>query len=548
MGSTDVSKPHVNDDRLDPAPLSRQQLLDEVRKLLAISDSYIFEVQHFFDAISGRVKVPRATGLPAFIRSSLREREAIECAQSELADEGSDLDETALALIKRRIETSAAIVRHDAVHWDVLKRCHSLVAVNQTFQGSDKETRRREVSQVSGDGRQKQQLHRTLKEQGKVEVHVVDGGGEWIDVRWLQADRLARQMADNGWGWGEHELGDDVDPAEWEDMPLAKQVRRLVVAARINRYEYRIPRVRIVMPNLGRGASMDVDVLLDQFTRLHPSVEVVVEDATGEFLTRACPDLKLATKNLLGDDKAGLTATLNMDHTILIDLVSDLTHSRLRPQPWQDRTTRAQIEEENGHGGLMARTLYPILQDRLLVCTREAAEHFHAVLDAVGTPTEKERGRILVPWDGGRDGASPTAPAPAPPEASEGKRRRFQDLSIHLVPDSLQIPIQVLSSEWTIPTVEAAVASGALPLVALDVARCGGFKSSKLSIYMYGWASGTTTVTSNKEISGQIKTWVEAHRRSDDETGPSIWRIDVTRNLLAKNATSPPGRAVSLDP
>lgn len=88
-------------------------------------------------------------------------------------------------------------------------------------------------------------------------------------------------------------------------------------------------------------------------------------------------------------------------------------------------------------------------------------------------------------------------------------------------------------------TVTQAVADGRLPKVALDVAQCGAFKSSKLSIYMYGWATGNVTITSNKEVRGQIRTWVEANRRDDQERGPTIWRIDVTRNLLAKSATPP---------
>jgi hypothetical protein len=94
----------------------------------------------------------------------------------------------------------------------------------------------------------------------------------------------------------------------------------------------------------------------------------------------------------------------------------------------------------------------------------------------------------------------------------------------------------VIDEPWTWTTLERSVESLQLPTIALDVARHSGFKSGKLSIFMYGWASGNVTLTSNKEIRGNIRTMVETHRRHDDDYGPAIWRLDVTRNLLAKGA------------
>ena len=89
------------------------------------------------------------------------------------------------------------------------------------------------------------------------------------------------------------------------------------------------------------------------------------------------------------------------------------------------------------------------------------------------------------------------------------------------------------------PDIERAVQERRLPRVALDVAQASGFQSAKTSIFMYGWASGNVTLTSNKEVRGQIRTLLEANRHDDEEMGPKIWRLDVTRNLLAKAATPP---------
>ncbi|GFP54188.1 hypothetical protein ACSS6W_001859 [Trichoderma asperelloides] len=510
----------------DDVATIKQGMLKETSQNISICDSYIPEIEDFLKAVDSKVKNPRVTGLPSFIRKLRKEYDILKRVESELVDE--EQDEVGLGLLNRKLVASSTIVNHGAVHWDILKRCRSFRIVNQAFQGSAKEERKKQVSRIVGDGREKQQLNRTLKEQAKVEVDVVEGGSEWLDIRWLQADRLARQMTDCGWGWGDYQLGDTVDPEEWEDTPLAKQIKRLVAAAKMNRHEYRIPRLRIVFPNITKGENEDIDVLLDQICRLDPLVEIAIEDSNSVFMKTPSPPLEDAIRNLIGDEFDGLTSVLNMDHTILVDLISDITHFQLQPQPWQAQTTQLQIEEEKKQGGVMVRALYPILQGRRLVCTQEAAEHFHEVLSTVGTATERERGRLLVPYDDEARSMS-----------TEDIRRRFQELSTHPLPKDVQVPIRILDETWTMATVTQAVADGRLPKVALDVAQCGAFKSSKLSIYMYGWATGNVTITSNKEVRGQIRTWVEANRRDDQERGPTIWRIDVTRNLLAKSATPP---------
>ena len=504
---------------------TRETMSHTVGGTLAALQTLAPEVEQLLDSLKDKVKSVQTTGLPAFLRELNKMQLSLEEMRSDLA---TTLDGPKLKALGRRLEVCTVNASHSRTKWDIVKRCKSLVAVSQSFQGSDKDARKREVARVAGlRGREKQRLHRTLKEQAKVEVDVVDGGAEWLDIRTLQSDRLARQMTDSGWGWGEHSVGDDVDESEWEDVPLAKHVRRLAAAARINRHEYRVPRVRVVLPNIKCRGNDDVDVLLDQLSRVDPGVQVIFETQDSDFLQQPPPPLPKAIENLLGSEFDGLTHTLNLDHTVLVDLISDITHSRLQPQPWQEETTRAQIAEENQtEGGVMAQTLYPILDGRELVCTKEAAEHFHEVLKTVGTSTERERGRLLVPLDGEIRAMSDAA-----------IRSRFMELSIHQLPATVQMPVRVFDQDWDWLLMERAVSEGRLPPMALDVARCAGFKSSKLSTYMHGWATDEVTVTSNKEVRGQIRTWVEANRRDDSDYGPRIWRVDVTRNLLAKSAT-----------
>lgn len=515
---------HAQHHLQDSAELQGGLLAAAGENVLAVQ-SYLPEIEELNRQTVLNDKIRSNSGLPSFIRSLKRCETTLQDIVSELS--ATKLPEDKLKIAGRKIEACAIDIGHSSVHWDVLKRCHSLVAVNQAFQGSARESRKKEIAKLTLSTREKQVFHRTIKEQAKVEVHVVEGGAEWIDIRTLQPDRLARQMTDSGWGWGDHELGDRVDEQDWEDVQLVKQIKRVVAAARLNRHEYAIPRVRVVLPNIGRD-NHDINVLLRQVTSLDPSMPVVIEDRDSDFLQSPAPVVEVAIPNLVGNEFDGLTETLNMDHTILIDLISDLTHCRLEPQPWQAETTKSQIEEEAENNGLMARVLYPILQGRSLVCTKEAAEHFHTVLSTVGTATEKERGRLLVPIAANAKALSPDA-----------IRCRFQELSIYPLPSTVQVPVTILDEDWTQQGIENTVGQGRLPNMALQVARNGGFKSSKLSIFMYGWASGNVTVTSNKEIKGQMKTLIEANREHDDERGPHIWRLDVTRNLLAKSATPP---------
>ncbi|KAI8667968.1 hypothetical protein NCS55_00820600 [Fusarium keratoplasticum] len=509
---------------VDPETALRQsQMLESARSHSRLLVTSINEIELLVKRLEAKSRPVASSGLPTFIRTLQRENETLSGLVNELSS--TSLDAQKLTLQDRKLDASVNVVNRSVAQWDRLKRCGGFVAVNQTFQGSSKDGRKREVAKLDIAGQEKQKMHRLLKEQGRVEVDVVEGGREWLAVKAISPDRLARQMTDCGWGWGDHELGDKVDNDEWEDTPLAKFVRRLVAAARMNRHEYQFPRIRLVLSNLSRGEE-ELDIFLYQLEHMDPLVEVIIEDQDSTFITAPPPPLDEALEKLVGDELASITSTVNLDHTILIDLISDLTHTDLQPQPWQSRTTRAQIEEENSHeGGLMARTLYPVLAGRKLVCTWEAAIHFHDVLETVGTATERERGRLLVPWDDDIRNMS-----------SDMIRQRFQQLSIHTLPADVQVPVTILQESWKMDAVTDAVSNGTLPRVAQDVARSSGFKSSKLSIFMYGWAAGVTTITSNKEVRGQIRTWIETHRTDDEEIGPQIWRVDVTRNLLAKAA------------
>lgn len=527
---------HANANDNDP---NRQaSMLQTAEEHIAIAQSCLPELQALYQALSKTTKYASLSGLPSFIQALKDDTASLLKLQARLQSP-EPLAADTLVSLSQKLDPCVTDISHAATHWSILRRSSALVAVNRTFQTSASSDRRANISKFNAEatGREKSQLHRTLKEQAKTDVDVVAAGAEWLCVRWITRDRLARQMTDSGWSWGDYTVGDTVDEDEWEDVSLAKTIRKLVAAARMHRHEYRIPRIHVILPKLSWPADdTDIPVLLANLAS-STSADITISHASSPFLTAPVPPLATSLRNLLHDELATLTPTLNMDHTILVDLISDLSHSHLTPQPWQAPTTRAQIVDENSApGGVMLRTLHPILAGRTLLCTREAAEHFHDMLATVGTPTERRRGHLLVPI--------------YPPEStmdSASLRSAFQELSVHAIPEDIQLPLQILpdSQRWDLKTVCGAVDDGSLPTVARDVAEKGvgggTLKSSKLSIYMYGWWSGHATLTSNKEIKAHMSTWVERGRTSDDETGPRIWCVGVTRNLLAKSAEPPPG-------
>ncbi|KAH6889188.1 hypothetical protein B0T10DRAFT_48269 [Thelonectria olida] len=520
---TTINTPDPDD---DPSSL-QPRMLQSAQENSHLAHVCIQEVTALADRVKTKASPLQSTGLPTFLRVLQREKDTVDLI-ARIATEDAIRPEETLKQHNRRLEASVNVVSRSVAQWDRLKRCCGLVSVNKNFQGSSRNGRREEMIKRDISGRDKQTAHRLLKEQGRVEVDVVDLGREWLAVKAVHRDRLARELGDCGWAWGDHELGDRVDEDEWDDVPLAKFAKRLVAAAKLNRHEYHFPRIRLVLSNLCHGND-ELDIFIDQLKHLDPLVQVTIEYQDGVFMSTPPPPLQTALANLVGGELEHLTQTLNLDHTILIDMISDLTHASLQPQPWQAQSTRSQIEQENLQpGGIMAAKLYPLLAGRKLICTMEAADHFHRVLEAVGTETERERGALLLPDDQSM--------------SKEAIRERFQQLSIHPLPEDVQLPLDIAPEPWDKPSIEEAVSKGVLPEMALDVVECSGFKSAKLSIFVYGWAAKIVTLTSNKEVRGQMRTWVEANRRSETDLGPSIWKLDVTRNLLAKNANPRPGR------
>ena len=221
---------------------------------------------------------------------------------------------------------------------------------------------------------------------------------------------------------------------------------------------------------------------------------------------------------MITDETADFTSTLNIDCTLLLALVSDLSHGPVSAQPSFHQAISRQIECEKVDQ-LLPTTLWPVIADRFLVCTDHAARRMQEIVDTIGTPSEKVRTAILM---GEADLNRLTTERQNLP-ATRSAVEEFQKLTTHTVPPQWKIPITIVQPDTDNHTT--------LPAVAYRV-------SDKLSpinrsVFLYGWSSGRTTLSSNRTVVKLIENLIR-ELDDDDVVGPDIWLCPTARSLLGK--------------
>lgn len=381
--------------------------------------------------------------------------------------------------------------------WDAIKRCHGLVALRRQFP-------------LSG------------KRLSPAVDAVVQNGAEWLKVCIFNERKLIRQMAEEGWHPDDSEDGSSVDSDDDENEGNATSIMgiatQLVKAARLNRCRSSPPRVRIYLPNVTEGSVAEVDKLLDRVRRVgmpkggEKPVEIILDCADSAFATSPVPPLETAFANLFRNTQLDrLTPTLNLELTLLISLVSDITHGSIEVKPWYGTQVISHIKDEEHAPGTRLRDLYSAVGNKNLVCTEDVMTEFSNVIDDLGTPSTKARAAILLGHT--EEGAVSSD--------SHDLRSKFQQLSIYPVPDSLQLPVKSVSSvdfSASLENVEAMIKDGELPEVSRHVFDKLDRQYHR-SCYLYGWAKNITTVSANSLTVQQIYVVINEH----DGTAPDMF-------------------------
>jgi hypothetical protein len=317
-------------------------------------------------------------------------------------------------------------------------------------------------------------------------------------------------LAKAGWaGESSSEESEDGIPARNynadESEGLLKQAEDLVKASRATRVRYRHPTVRLVLPKIMNGGAKEADEVLKQIRSLGVTVQtsedIPEESQVSDVLHR-----------LVVNPFASFSEVLNVDCTILLALVSDLSYSRVEAKDWHHKAVLRQIEMEQEEK-LLPNSLWPACGARKLVCTREAAKRMHEIVNLIGTESEKSRTTLLMDVEGSAH------------LTREQRIDAFKEFSEYRVPAEWNLPIRVVDEDL-------ASTRSKLPSVADDVSKV--LSPINQSVFLYGWETGRTTITSNRTVSKEIELTIERNRVNEDDKGPDIWLCPTSRSLVGK--------------
>lgn len=437
--------------------------------------------------------------------------------------------------------------------WTIAKRsCSGLVAFGKRFYWDDG-SRRHEQQKghgggdrpgVENDSKGKNKGSTGNKDKDKkksVFVDIVAGEGEeWVKVSTISESRLLFEMAKKGWEMDEDEdedtdggnrtilrnYGSDQEEDSDDEIELIKLAADLTKAARSVRINYRHPRTRVVIPKIVEGRIPEIDKIFGQMRKYGTTVEcgtslpldLINDDLDSDRDPETVTPEQLPLGTLLPNPFKRFTKTLNVDCTLLLAFVSDLSHFReIPPLPTYHRAILRQIEMEKEQP-LVPTELWPAVDGHDLICTKEAAKRMREIVDTIGTDAEKRRTEILMGGSGFEN------------LDRNSLIRKFQELSDHPVPTQLILPIRVVDAETDI---RAGWENGRLPSVAHKVEE--SLSDINRSVFFYGWSTGIMTISSNRTVVKQIENIVEENRNGNDELeGPLVWVCDTARSLVGK--------------
>lgn len=407
--------------------------------------------------------------------------------------------------------------------WDIAKTCEGLLSMGKRFYwgGNERETA---VGKGGGD----KQANKDKRKSVFVDIVAADGE-EWVKVSTISENRLIFEMAKKGWeaasedeysdsegerptrtvlrNFDGEDPGTDDDDDEMELIKLARDLRKASDAVRVR---YRHPRVRLVLPKIGEGNVPEIDDVLAEVRSYGITVECQGQISRRDDTTDLVPLLPQPFKKF--------TSNLNVDCTLLLAIVSDLSHiDNIPVLPTFHKAIVRQIEVER-EMPLLPSELWPAMGSRNLVATQEAATRMREIVELLGTSTEKARMEIFL--------ENPSAPE----VDRQTLIQRFQALSDHRVPEDWALPLRVVDPQ---PDIKHALAEKRLPPVAEEVAK--QLSDINHSVFMYGWAKDITTITSNRTIDRQIESTIEKSREDDELVGPNVWVCDTARSLVGKD-------------
>jgi hypothetical protein len=342
---------------------------------------------------------------------------------------------------------------------------------------------------------------------------VAEEGTKWIRVSTVSEKRILFDLAKLGWMNDSDSEDEDMPPARPEDdnddedqIDVVRNARELARAACANPIHGRPPKVHFVLTRVVPGKTAAIDMIV---TKIRATGAVV---QCGDDIPSSLP-IAAVLPNLLIDRSRALSNTLNIDCTILLALISDISHKPCQILDWYPSEVIAQINEEAAEH-LLPTHLYPAIGSHPMVCTKEASEQMNLIVQTLATDTEKLRADLLL-GQGDQDGRT-----------NSELVKDWAAISDYTMPPDFTLPIKVQSFDLD------SITDG-LPTVANKVAAELGALNK--SIFLYGWAKGLTTLSANRGRARQIETILNEQGLEEGESGPHVWLCGESRSLIAKH-------------
>ncbi|KAE8846648.1 hypothetical protein HRS9139_01215 [Pyrenophora teres f. teres] len=490
----------------DKTPTSRAELEATIQSLVKRGQSLHSEVETYVSAVLEKQKVGKVQHPVEYrnLRNDMRNELAF---LTKLA--GLNMDEEKA----RHYIVSSNLLYYEAL-WSAAKRSSGLQGFRKYFFWARHTVTAGKSTSKGLSLAKGSQAKSKAKTAALVDI-VAEEGMEWIRVSTVSEKRLLFDLAKLGWM-------NDSDSDEDEDIPtlqpedddeddedqvdVVRNARALARAARANPIRGRRPKVRFVLTRIEAGKILAIDMIINKIRATGATVQC------GGDIPPALPVHEVLPQ-LLIDRSRALSDTLNIDCTILLALISDISHKPCPILDWYPGEVRAQINEE-AEEHLLPTHLYPAIGAHPMVCTREAADQMNLIVETLATDTEKLRANLLL---GQGECGSKTR---------EELVAEWTSISDHPPPPGFVLPIKVES-------VNLDTITDGLPEVAKEIANQLGPLNK--SIFLHGWSRTLTTLSANRGRIRQIETLINEHGLKDGEAGPHIWLCGESRSLIAKH-------------
>ena len=434
----------------------------------------------------------------------------------------------------RRLHTlrSSNLPFYEAI-WDTAKLSRGIRALGKRVYWSDHDIANSHTKQIG----------KTTSKSVAVDL-VSDDGLLWTKVSIVTEKRLLFDMAKEGWEdyGGDSDISDEESNEQKPDgdgrtskLELVRLAEALHVASRSVRVRYRHPTIRFVLPRLTEGTQADIDAMIADIRATGAIVKCGPQPLTSDGLASSPPFNHMRPSSHLPI----LTPSLNIDCTILLALISDISHcsrDKLPPSPTSKsgayHTAIIQQIESEEKSPLLPSEIYPTLAERRLVCTDLAAQRMREIVITMGTSTERARADVIL--GDGQYSANDAG----------GLRRALRELSTHELSDGVQLPIEEVSYKLIMSSSGSNCSSGALPMDFAEKLTISLHLSPiNSSVFMYGWQHNIVTITSNRVVANQIEkalneildTEERDVKAVDDFEGPKLWVCDSARSLVGKD-------------